>query len=300
MYKIRGGDGNEYGPVSADTLRAWVNQGRANSQTFVLAEGATEWKTLSTHPEFAPLFAPPPPGLTSAIGGSPIGPARTSGMAVWSLVLGILSLICGFLTLLSAPTGLILGLVALSKIKNSEGRLAGRGLALAGAIISGVAILFIPVMAALLLPALAKAKSKATTINCVNNVKQISLGARIYSSDNNDVYPAGTNWCDALNQYVGAAKVYQCPSDAAQLRSGYAFNAKLSGLAEKDVDPRTVMIFESDSGWNASGGKELMIPRPRHGGRYVVGLADGSVQQYTEAQLPQLRWDPKPGTNNNP
>ena len=43
--------------------------------------------------------------------------------------------------------------------------------------------------------------------------------------------------------------------------------------------------------------QELMITRPRHGGRYVVGLADGSVQQMTEAQVGQLRWDPKPEKN---
>jgi prepilin-type processing-associated H-X9-DG protein len=189
----------------------------------------------------------------------------------------------------------------MKQIKESAGRLGGRGLALAGTITSAIALLLVPIafLAAMLLPALAKAKSKAQTINCVNNVKQLGLGARLYSSDNNDVYPSGTNWCDALNQYVGMPKVYQCPADLAQLRSGYAFNAKLSGLAEKDVDPLTVMIFESDSGWNASGGKELMITQPRHGGRFVVGLADGSVQQFSAAQLQQLRWDPKPGASNN-
>ena len=31
MYKILGGDGKEYGPVLADTLRQWVREGRANA-----------------------------------------------------------------------------------------------------------------------------------------------------------------------------------------------------------------------------------------------------------------------------
>ena len=294
MYKIRGGDGKEYGPVSGDTLRSWVNQGRANGQTFVLAEGATEWKMLSACAEFLPLFAPPPPGMTSAVGGSPIGPARTSGMAISSLILGCVGFVtCGATALIGLP----LGIVAMVKVKKSEGRLGGWGLALAGTIVSGVALLFLPIFAAMLLPALAKAKSKAQTINCVNNVKQIALSVRLYSADNNDTYPSVTNWCDALNSYVVVPKVYQCPADTAQLRSGYAFNAKLNGVAETNVAPDTVMIFESDSGWNAGGGKELMITKPRHGGRYVVGLADGSVQQMTEAQIKQLRWDPKIQTN---
>lgn len=294
MYKIRGGDGKEYGPVAADTLRAWVNQGRANGQTFVLAEGATEWKTLATCPEFAALFAAPPPGMTSAVGGTPIGPTKTSGMAVTSLVMGCLSIVsCGITLIITSPLGLILGLVAMSKIKKSQGRLTGWGLALAGTIVSGVSLLLVPIYAAMMLPALAKAKARAQTINCVSNLKQLGLAVRIYSGDNGDKYPSATNWSDAILTGVGTPKVYICPG-APNARCGYAFNAKLSGLAEKDVDPSTVMIFESDSGWNASGGKELMITKPRHGKLYNVGLADGSVQQISEARLPQLRWNPQP------
>ena len=45
-------------------------------------------------------------------------------------------------------------------------------------------------------------------------------------------------------------------------------------------------------GWNASGGPELMIAKPRHNRVFVVGLADGSVQQLRESQLNTLRWDP--------
>ena len=40
MYKIRGGDGKEYGPVSADTLKQWVSEGRANAQTLILPPAA--------------------------------------------------------------------------------------------------------------------------------------------------------------------------------------------------------------------------------------------------------------------
>ena len=55
MYKILGGDGKEYGPISADTLRQWVNEGRANAQTQVQPEGSTSWQPLSAIPEFAGL-----------------------------------------------------------------------------------------------------------------------------------------------------------------------------------------------------------------------------------------------------
>ncbi|MFM2295316.1 MAG: hypothetical protein RLZZ350_1729 [Verrucomicrobiota bacterium] len=51
MFKIIGGDGNEYGPVSADTLRQWQAQGRVNATTRVKREGG-EWATLGVFSEF--------------------------------------------------------------------------------------------------------------------------------------------------------------------------------------------------------------------------------------------------------
>jgi hypothetical protein len=57
---------------------------------------------------------------------------KTSALAIWSLVLGILSLTCfGFL---SGIPAVICGHIARSEIKKSEGRLEGEGMALAGLI----------------------------------------------------------------------------------------------------------------------------------------------------------------------
>ena len=68
MYKIIGGDQQQYGPVSAEDVRRWIAEGRANAQTQVLAEGATEWKPLSAFPEFADLFGPVSPSSPLAPG----------------------------------------------------------------------------------------------------------------------------------------------------------------------------------------------------------------------------------------
>ena len=56
MFNIIGADGNKYGPVSAEQLRAWIHEGRVNGRTQVQAEGTPEWKPLADFPDFAELF----------------------------------------------------------------------------------------------------------------------------------------------------------------------------------------------------------------------------------------------------
>jgi hypothetical protein len=290
MYRVLGADGKEYGPVNSEVLRQWITEGRAHAQTRVKPEGGAEWQTLASVPEFQPDFAaapgaapPPPLSATPA-------EAKTSGMAITSLVLGILG-ICG----ITAVVGLILGIIALVKINRSGGRLSGNGLAIAGICVSGFMLLFsILVTAAMLLPALARAKAKAQTINCLNNVKQLTLGVMVYANANGDQCPPADTWCDAIRKNVGSEKVFLCAAASPGSRCHYAFNRKLGGLSTaKITNPaRTVMIFESDSGWNASGGSELMTQRSRHGRTWVVGFADGHAEALTESRLAQLVWNP--------
>jgi prepilin-type processing-associated H-X9-DG protein len=86
--------------------------------------------------------------------------------------------------------------------------------------------------------------------------------------------------------------VFRCVLADSSNRCNYAFNSKLDGLELGKIDPQTVMIFESDTGWNANGGSELMIGKPRHARMFVVAFADGSVQQLSQSRLNTLRWDP--------
>jgi uncharacterized RDD family membrane protein YckC len=60
MFIIIGGDGKEYGPVSADQIRGWVAAGRANLDTQAKRAGTEEWQRLGDFDEFAPPAEPPP------------------------------------------------------------------------------------------------------------------------------------------------------------------------------------------------------------------------------------------------
>jgi hypothetical protein len=285
MYRILGADGKEYGPVNSEVLRQWITEGRAHAHTKVKPEGGADWQTLASVPEFEAAFvaapgAPPPLPVAAA-------ETKTSGLAIASLVLGILGM-CG----ITALVGLILGIVSLVKINKSGGRLSGQGLAIAGICVSGFMLLFsIPFMAGMTLPALARAKQQAQTINCMNNMKQLGLAVKTYAVDHNGQLPPAATWCDAIQSRVGSPKVFQCPSEP-ERRCSYAFNAKLDGKKDSEINPQTVLLFESDAGWNGTGDADNLKPHSHSGRIVIVALADGAVMQIPRSKLGTLRWEP--------
>jgi hypothetical protein len=290
MYKVMGTDGKEYGPVSAEVLREWIAQRRANGQTRVQAEGSAEWKALSELPEFtaalanAPRAVAPPP-LVAPAAAPPQD--KTSGMAIASLVLGVFGF-CG----ITAILGIVFGIAARVKINKSGGRLKGGGLAIAGIVVSGFMLLVsLLIMAGLLLPALAKLKQNAQSSNCDNNARQVALAIRLYADENDGKCPPAVNWCDAILNNVPGPGTFKCPQRPGE-KSGFAFNAKLGGKTLSSIPPDTVLIFESGGGWNFTGGPEAIVSRPPHGRSYVFGFADGNVRQIGRDELPQLRWEP--------
>lgn len=109
-----------------------------------------------------------------------------------------------------------------------------------------VVIAIIAVLAALIFPALSAAKAKARRTVCLNNLRQINLGLRLYSDDSNDTAPRtpgttsapGLNWngYKALMQsYVGLNgassaqdRIFACPADTFyyDVTANFAYVAK--------------------------------------------------------------------------
>jgi prepilin-type N-terminal cleavage/methylation domain-containing protein len=95
-----------------------------------------------------------------------------------------------------------------------------------------VVMAIISLIAAMLLPALSRAKAKARTTRCLSNLRQMGVGVTMYLSDNNDRFPYTvheSHWISVsdvwllLNPFVGTnASFYVCPADTGPLNVLFA------------------------------------------------------------------------------
>jgi len=91
-----------------------------------------------------------------------------------------------------------------------------------------VVIAIIAILAAMLLPALSKAKQSAWTTRCISNMHQIGMGMKMFADDNGDSYPesggnihwgaidSGTgkpSWLEQILPEVGNTNVFNCPAN---------------------------------------------------------------------------------------
>jgi prepilin-type processing-associated H-X9-DG protein len=177
-----------------------------------------------------------------------------------------------------------------------------------------VIIAVLAILAAMLLPALASAKQKAKRINCVNNLKQDCLAFRLWEGDNGDKYPMAVSTnkggtmeftgdvfrhFQVMSNELSTPKILVCPDDNRTAAASFARlqNKNMSyfvGLDAGDERPQMLLIGDRNVTNGLAPVRSVLELRPEmpvgwtellHNGKGNVGLADGSVQQYTTSRL---------------
>jgi prepilin-type processing-associated H-X9-DG protein len=202
---------------------------------------------------------------------------RTSGMAITSLVLGILGMCVPLVGIIAA----ILGAIAIGR--TARGALGGRGLVIAGLVLGIIGTLFIILQVAIMLPSLNRARETANRVKCASDMHQIGIAIGLYANENRGAYPP--DLATLLKTQNLATAVFVCPSgnntaavapftsDVAARAAGnleYIYTGE--GLTDS-VDADEPVLFEMSSD---------------HGGGGNVLFGDGRVEFFNKTQYAKL------------
>jgi prepilin-type processing-associated H-X9-DG protein len=139
-----------------------------------------------------------------------------------------------------------------------------------GGLIGGGAILF---------PIILAARSSASKVNCLSNMKQLGIAEQMYQSDYDDHFADRGTWIDKTATYTPNDRVFTCPAVRKEHREyGYAASTALSGKKGSEIKMPTTEIdlFETSKlVRNANGDPNAEGWPSRHGPGRSVSFVDG-------------------------
>jgi hypothetical protein len=214
--------------------------------------------------------------------------SQKTGLAVTSLVLGILSLVC--LGIFLGIPAVILGHIAYSRSRKQPDEYGGGGVAIAGLVTGYLSIVTTLVLAAMLLPALAHAKNRAQLISCQSQMMQIGMAMRVWEGDNGDRFPfnvstnqGGTmelclrgdggfdrnavNHFQVMSNELGTPRILVCPADS----------SKQPADNFRDLESKNISyLLRSGTNVTSDYPKDVLLRCPIHG---TILRCDGSIER---------------------
>jgi hypothetical protein len=201
------------------------------------------------------------------------------GLAIASLVLGVLALVPPLMFLLGLPA-VITGHIAHRLARRSPGQYGGRRMALAGLITGyvGTALAVTIVVAVLVMRSrMVQMQQDFTSQRCISNLKQVGLAARVFSEGNKYRFP--DTFLQMSNE-LGSAHLLLCPADTNHVARGGRQAWSETNISYEFVEPG---IQEGPDTMD-----KVVFRCPIHG--HVVAV-DGTVQSGA-AQQPGAKTKP--------
>jgi len=189
---------------------------------------------------------------------------------------------------LSAIVGFVLGVVALVKIGNSNGRIAGRVSAALGIGAAAISLYFVCLLM------MTPVKRRPPAVVCASHLHRLGIAMRMYANDFDGRYPAASKWCDLLiKDYDGGYYVkvddFVCRSALRgddKGRSHYAMNPNCEPNSPEDI----ILLFETKGGWNKFGGPEILTFENHKGKGCNILFNSGHVEFVKPEQISKLKW----------
>jgi prepilin-type N-terminal cleavage/methylation domain-containing protein/prepilin-type processing-associated H-X9-DG protein len=185
-----------------------------------------------------------------------------------------------------------------------------------------VVIAIIAILASMLLPALGKAKARALTIQCANQLRQLGVAMQLYGDDENNLLPAAhgvvtwTNlnpvaWSRPLVSYYQTTNLLRCPSMSQHhLKSPYSYFLGNRAVFVKTFAPGTLKlssirptsqyILSGDSNWpfdpldadpdNYTQDTLFSFTSPAHSSSVNILFADGHVKNHRKFDAGEMTY----------
>lgn len=207
----------------------------------------------------------------------------------------------GFFSLFFCFSAIVVGVIAI---------IIGRSVKFRAGIIGGYIGAGIPAFLLIMLVLGFMLTISTGRVPCKIDMQDFSSMIQQYCKLNKGALPEAEAWCDQLFTSVENESIdssFWFPNSIGftygpdEKKINYAFNKNLDGYRLADIDRQTVLLFETNPGWNQNGTSEIMLPEG-HPGYYI--LIEGgahflfvgpdstlTVKFIKNSEIDSLNWD---------
>jgi type II secretory pathway pseudopilin PulG len=161
-----------------------------------------------------------------------------------------------------------------------------------------VVIAIIAILAALLLPAVSRAKAKAQRVKCESNMRQVQMALQMYADTHADQIPPrsyteGATWVDLLQPYCTDRRLLQCPIDRDNVDQSYIMNGFIDYFAVNSFNGNWNEFFGAYKTGGFPSLKLANIPEPAE----TITFGEKKRDSEKDPDLYMDMWPPEYGSD---